>query len=306
MNDKNLENISRKSISYGISTPKLFTIVFSVFLLILLLNIHPVHAQQLELNTGSNNTLTANLSVFINKINLDDKIIDLQISPDASGNNDYKLGVNVPHALNSIYNFTKDTNGWYHIFMYQSTIQLPETPLESDYLFNPWPFDTYHVDVFVEVNKNVTLEYQAQQDTGFAQGLVYNKDWEVIVTPKLNSTSNIQDSNYLPFKSSVFNYQIILSHTPSYKIKSVVYWIASLIVPILLVIGHFLFVRKKELSIQAALFTGIVIIFITGIFTIRSILPPDLTVIETALLCSTIVYAIGFFIILCKRRKLPN
>ncbi len=174
---------------------------------------------------------------------------------------------------------------------------------------NMWPFEEYTIPIFLEFNENVQLCYYDSDETDgdihiYKAGYFpENPNWKVDLTYFVSSPAEIEET--IPgaksyFNSSVFRFDSVISHPEGYQTKQLFY-AAIVLAPIILIIGHALFVRTEKLNSHVTFFTGISILILTGIVMLSAITPRDLTWLEVVSIGSIATYAVGFFVFLGKR-----
>ncbi len=190
------------------------------------------------------------------------------------------------------------TNGYYHII--QDTVDTHH-PLKSNsilYLIQ-CPLDEYHIVMFLQFDDDVSILYMEPIDAKKGSSIAENPDWNVEVNAdessddernKLIPSDNLENTDI----KSVFKFDIVVRHSLDYIIKHLIY-VGITFVPIILIVAHVKFVKRKNLGTQAALFTGIAILLITSLFAIRPFLPEEITIIELSLVTIVSWYAVWFY-----------
>lgn len=191
------------------------------------------------------------------------------------------------------------------------TIERRITPI-SNFMINLWPFETYTIPIFLEFNSDARLCYSYYEDSAgdihsYKEGYFpENPNWDVSITSKEIQFSELE--KIIPGikprfeNSTIFQFDTIIFHTDGYKAKNVFYFIVALI-PILLIIGHGIFIRFEKVGVHITFFAGVTILILTSLFAIRPSTPIDLTILETISLSSIGAYAIGFFIFLYRHKN---
>lgn len=214
-----------------------------------------------------------------------------------------------PATGDSVLNVTAHKNGFHKV---DQILKKPYNAMRSNQFLslNTWPFDEYYVDMFLQIDRFVSLSFDEPIDTSKVQSMANHPDWDIRVESYESSIDEVQEmlpsSNFREETiESVFKFKIIIEHSEQYWKKHLVYTIITFI-PTILIVAHIGFVRNKTISIQVTLFTGIAIFLITSLFALRQFLPLALTVIEFTLLVIVGAYAIWFFINLGRKRKQEN
>lgn len=174
-----------------------------------------------------------------------------------------------------------------------------DIPIRRNYFgLNPWPFDKYSIDMYIQLNDTAKVKYYDPPSVYFRKSMENNPEWQVKVDPKISSHEEMKNriKNWQPREGivDVFNFEIILAHSDEYIQKHLIYSTMNF-VPIAVMVVHMVFVKSRRLTIHATLFTGIAILLITGMFAIRQYFPPDVTIFETGILAIMGAY-LGWFV----------
>ncbi len=215
-----------------------------------------------------------------------------------------------PYTGGRIINVEANDEG-YHEVTSQKIVEHRMIPQHVSDVSN-WPFEEYTFPIFLEFNQNVQLcfnesvEKKGEGDIHiYEEGFFHeNPDWRVDLTYSKSSPAELEET--IPdaksyFNSSVFRFDSTISHPEGYQNKLLLY-AAIVLVPIILIIGHALFVRTPKLSSHITFFTGVSILILTGIVLLTPLTPKDVTLLELVSIGSVAVYAVGFSVFLAKRR----
>lgn len=215
------------------------------------------------------------------------------------------LGSTVVHII------PKDDIGYYETQANTKFHERRITPI-LNFPINPWPFETYKIPMFLEFDRDVMLCFDTWDD-GSKDVSVYkaghfpeNPNWQVEITPYETSFEEIE--KLVPEikpkfeNSTIFQFDTVISHTENYKKKIGVYFFLIL-APIILMIGHLLWIRFEKLNSHITFFAGVSILILTSIVALGELTPIDLTLFEIISISSVIGYAIGFFIFLANRKS---
>ena len=180
---------------------------------------------------------------------------------------------------------------------------------------NIWPFEKYHIPIFLEFKDNVKLCYNDDPKrpgtvSSYKGGIEFpnNPDWQVGMVATESTLKEVQvmmPSFHPSFtNSTIIKLDTIIFHNEGYQWKNGFY-ITVPAIPIILIIAHLLFVRSEKLEVQISLFTGVTILILTSLFAIKPSIPIDLTLIEVISLTSVALYA-GIIFIILKLKKPKN
>ncbi|MCV0411266.1 hypothetical protein [Nitrosopumilus sp.] len=212
------------------------------------------------------------------------------------------LGAQIIHVIE------KNDKGYFETEVNQHIHERRITPIFDSP--NLWPYQTYEFPLFLEFDKDVKLCYDKWDDASsdiniykvgdFSQ----NPSWSLMITPHETSFEKIRelvpDINPKFEDSTIFQFDVEIANAENYQQKIIPYLVLTGM-PILLMIGHALWIRSDTFVLHVTYFAAVSILILSSIVAMTDFIPPDLTWFEVLTISSVTLYIIGFFVFVAKR-----
>ena len=281
---------------------------FTVLLIVLSYNTYFLSADAVTisipktLNPDAEHQVDVQVFLQVPRFDLDNKEIDVRAVWDIQTNIPFQAWVKTSNSAILNFNEFQERENVYEVDQENNS---PYISVRPHYFPIMWPNDGYSVDMILAFNDTVSIKYNDPLHASFSQLMADNPEWTIEIKPKLISKDEVLDKipDWIEKDiQTVANFEVVISRSQDYVFKNLIYAILPAI-PIVLITGHIIFVRNHRLQIQAALFTGVVVLLVTTLFAIRQYLPQDVTILETIILASAGAYSGFFFGILYRFRN---
>lgn len=251
-----------------------------------------------------------------NKTNITEQIIIHSISPDSNtmsmsfgqltfdGDRNFSAYVIIPqNGCQFFENGTKErgSTNWYQLFAKQNT-KYPYFPINPQLSPSIMPTDIYYTDYYIVLEGEPQVNYNPgiTLHPVFDQSLAYQNVWNVIESVKLDSADSIPTHCplYQGKPMTVLHHKIVISQSLMSILKDLFYE-SAIGIPLFLVGAHYRYVYKNNnITTQATLFLGIIVLFFTTLFGLQQVFQPQVMIPELILVPSMVTYSIMFVKIL--------
>jgi len=205
-------------------------------------------------------------------------------------------------------------SSWHRVILCNQTTTYRNVQTKSEKLlglFNTWPFDSYNINLFLGFNETVLLgEEHSLVSVGLGTSLqemnTWDVEWSIEVLPRTpeHLTKSSNECNLTCF----YKFRMSILRGSGYSLKNLAYFIPLFLIVVLLACCQIFYIpaSRNYMADHLRIFLAFVAIIASSLFSVRTVTPPELTLVEFVFLLAGIGYTILLTLVLGKISRSGN